>query len=81
MFTLHRAQDRFDGRNISAVPIKQFVAERKTVLIDDQRQYQLLAIGAMIPRVTPAHHGVRFRGSFHIRAGQVIEQHIKFGLE
>ena len=81
MFTLHRAQNRFDGGNIGAVPIEEFVAERETVLVDDQRQNQLLTVGTVIPRIAPPHHGVLFRGSFHIRAGQVIEQHIKLDLE
>src|SRR5260370_560889 len=45
MFTLHRAQNRFDRGNIGAVSIEQFVAERKTVLVDDQRQNQLLTVG------------------------------------
>src|SRR5271169_2136223 len=44
MFTLHRAQNRFDGGNIGAVPIEQFVAERKTVLVDDQCQNQLRTV-------------------------------------
>src|ERR1700732_714133 len=81
MFPFYRAKNRFHGGNIGAVPIKQFVAERKTVRVDDQRQYQLFEIGAMIPRVTPPHHGVLFRRSFHIRAGQVVEQHIELRLE
>jgi len=51
MFPFHGAQNRFDGGNIGAVPIEEFVAERKTVLIDDQRQNQLLAIGTVIPRI------------------------------
>src|SRR6266852_1933028 len=33
MFTLHGAQNRFDGGNIGAVPIEEFVTERKTVLV------------------------------------------------
>jgi len=33
MFPFHGAQNRFDGGNIGAVPIEEFVAERKTVLM------------------------------------------------
>jgi hypothetical protein len=35
----------------------------------------------MIARVAPAHHGVLFCRPFHIRAGQVIQQHIELGSE
>src|SRR5258708_35976163 len=72
MFALDGAQNCFDGANIGAVPIEEFVAERKAVRVDDQRQNQLLAVRTMIPRVAPPHHGLCFRSSFHILAGHVI---------
>ena len=49
VLAFHRAQNRFDGGNIGAVLIELFVARRKTVLVDDQRQNQLLAVGTTIP--------------------------------
>jgi hypothetical protein len=42
VFPFHGAKNRFDGRNIGAVSIKQFVAERETVLVTISANYQLL---------------------------------------
>src|SRR5260370_18668133 len=44
MFTLHRAQNRFDRGNMSAVSIDQFSADRKTSLGDDQPQNKLSTV-------------------------------------
>src|SRR5437879_5263862 len=39
MLALHRAQDRFHRADIGAVPVEHRVTERKTLLVDDQRQH------------------------------------------
>lgn len=43
----------------------------ETLPIDDQRNHHLLTVGPMIATVTPPHHRILRRFSFHIAAGQV----------
>jgi len=81
VLALHRAQNGFQGGDIRPVPIEQFIAERKTLWIHDQSQHQLLAVRTMIARVATPHYGVSFRCSFHVRTGQVIQQHVELCLE
>src|SRR5712692_4222728 len=75
------ANSLHNSGDIGPVPIEYFIAERKAIGVHDQRQHQLFAVGTMIPRIAPPHQGVVFRRSFHIGAGQVIEQHVELRLE
>ena len=79
ILALHHAQNGFQGRDIGAVAVKSFVAEREPFTIDNQRDHHLLTVGPMVPRIATAHHGILFRRTFHIGAGQIVEQHIKLG--
>ena len=81
VLALHHAQNRFHRRDIGAVAIEGLVAERKAFAVDDERDHHLLAVRTMIARIAAAHHRILFRRSFHVRARQVVEQHIELGSE
>src|SRR5262249_33615241 len=61
----------------ATVAIKSLIAEREPFAVDDKRNDHLLAVGTMIARVAAHHHRILFRRALHVRAGQVIEQHIE----
>jgi hypothetical protein len=67
--------------NVGTVALERLLAQREALAVHDQRDHHLLTIRAMIARVSPAHHRVVFRRSFHLGAGQVIPQHIELGFE
>src|SRR2546426_1722861 len=55
VFALHRAQHRLQRGHLRSVAVEHLVAERESLLIHNQRDHHLLAIGPMIARVAPLH--------------------------
>src|SRR6266699_2685333 len=81
VLALHHAQDCFHGRHVGPVAVECLVAERETLAVDDERDHHLFAVGTVIARVAVAHHRILFRRTLHIRARQIVEQHVELGAE
>ena len=81
ILAFHHAQNRLHRRDVGSIAVESFVAEWESFVVHNQRDHQLLAIWPVIARVTAAHHWILLRRAFHIRAGQVVEQHIELGAE
>src|SRR5581483_5817241 len=81
VFALHHAQNRFHRRYVRPVAVESLITERETLAVDDQRDYHLFTVRTMIARVTAPHHRILLRRTFHIRARQIVEQHVELGAE
>jgi hypothetical protein len=81
VLTFHHPKNALHGRHVGSVASKSLIAEREALAVHDQRDHHLLTIRAMIARVSPAHHRVLFCRSFHVGAGQVIQQPIELSSE
>src|ERR1700752_5118889 len=55
VLALDHAQHRLHRRDVGAIAVEGFVAERKTLTVDDERDHHLLAVRTMIPRIAAAH--------------------------
>src|SRR5215469_3295162 len=64
-----------------SICVTHVIAERKTFVVDDQGDDHLLAVRTMVARIAAPHHRISLRGPFHIRAGQIVEQHIELRSE
>ena len=71
----HGRYDRLQGLRIVGVTGEHLIAERKAVEGHDQRDADLLAVGAVIAGIAALGLWVPFRQSFEVRARHVIEQH------
>ena len=81
ILALYHAQHCLHGRDVAAVAVECFVTEREALVVDDQRDHQLLAVGPMIPGVAAANHRILFRRALHIRARQIVKKHVELGTE
>src|SRR6266566_9581264 len=81
MFVFHRLDHLLEGGDIGPIARKNFVAQGKAFRGDDQTDDKLLAVGAVISRITTSIRRHPFHRSFKIGAAQLIEQQIVTGTE
>ena len=73
---LHGGYDRLQGPRIMGIAGEHLVAQGKAVEGHDQRDADLLAVGAMIARVAALRLRVGFRLALKVGACHVVEQHL-----
>jgi hypothetical protein len=81
ILALDHAEHRLHGRYVAAIAVECFITEWETLVVYDQHDHQLLAVGPMIPRVAAANHRILFRRAFHIRAGQIVKKNVELSSE
>jgi hypothetical protein len=80
VLALDGAQNDFPRSHVSTVAVEHFVAAGEALEIDNQRQHPLQTVGPVIARVSALHHRIARGGAFHIRAGQVVQDHLELAL-
>ena len=78
---LNLVQKGSQRRPVRRVAVHHFVGQRETIRRDHQRDHQLQAVRPPIPAVTAPCFRVLFHLPFEVRAGQIVEQYFKVGLE
>ncbi len=81
LLALDPAHHRLQRGDVGPVALEGFVAEGKAFPLDDQRHHPLFAVRSVVARISPFHQGVFRRHSFHLAAGQSVEQHVELGRE
>ncbi len=62
---------------VGSIPLHHFVGQRETFRRQHQGDHHLPTVEPPVPAVTVAGFGNRFRLSFHIGAGEIVEEQIK----
>lgn len=73
---LHGGEDLVQRRHVRAVPGEDLVGEREALRAHHEGEDHLLAVRAVVPGVAALHAGVGGRQALHVRAGEVVQQHL-----
>ena len=71
---LHRIDDGLERFRIVAIALENFVAQRQSVLGDDQTDAHLRTIGSMIARMAALGHRIGHALAFEIRTRDIVDQ-------
>src|SRR6185369_9103824 len=71
---LHRIDDGLERFRIVAIALENFVAQRQSVLGDDQTDADLRTIGPMIARMAALGHWIGRALAFEIRTRDIVDQ-------
>ena len=73
---LHGRYDSLQGARVIGIAREYFVAERKPIEGHDERDQDLFAVGAVIPRIPALSKRIGFGLTFKVGARDVVEEHI-----